>query len=405
MKDNWQLEFEKWKALKKHKEMGWDSKPAQTNEIEELKPSDVNVKAKKLESQAIENEIAHDIKSTSSRGLRGFIIFLAFFIPLLILGYFLYINYLPLGYDKTFYLSINNGLVDAPSELSLVDLRNKSINDLSKIKTPALVNLVLKPRVRLNDAELDLETIGGSYIGYKNMDFLEEDYNWAYFWDFNFDIPFSLSGSANYSFNEACAYFNSARNETLYLNNSGNLFESDNSSLLIFLDWMPLEAKNGSEQLIGHYNWEIWQNANSVEFRVGRMENANGSAYSIKQAIDSSFFGQGHRLLAYYYPDKINGSGYIELWLDDNLVGRKEIGNETLYKDYGNKDLSFGWTSHNYNMNPYYEGCIYAAGISFEEIEHEKTYYDLISVDSGKGVWTMPVVIKDLELIKLRIIK
>ena len=51
----------------------------------------------------------HNIEKeeNSSPGLTKFLIFLAFAIPIAILGYALYINYLPFGYENTYTLTVD----------------------------------------------------------------------------------------------------------------------------------------------------------------------------------------------------------------------------------------------------------------------------------------------------------
>jgi hypothetical protein len=65
----------------------------------------------------------------------------------------------------------------------------------------------------------------------------------------------------------------------------------------------------------------------------------------------------------------------MELWMDNQFVGRKTITNQTIYQDYnGDLDLTLGWSPHNYRNNSYYTGCIYQTGFDYGNMNYLSSY-------------------------------
>ncbi len=156
----------------------------------------------------------------------------------------------------------------------------------------------------------------------------------------------------------------------LVMPNTADKFED--GPFTVYAEWTPEKAENG-QQIIGHYNWEIWQNENAVYFRVGRMSSSTGPAYSISYNVNEAFFNKPHTLLAVYSPvstatssachsreggnpvvieesicQQPTTNGYIELFVDGVFAGREYFANETIYKDYGDNkvDLTIGLSKH-----------------------------------------------------------
>ena len=305
----------------------------------------------------------------------GFIKFLAWTIPiLLILGVF-YLNFLPFGYSKEYTLKVDdNGLVisDSP-RLFLQDSNNKTITTLSDLYSLGQINVVLKPRMLVRNANATIRVSGDDvYINkldFKalNLDKENKSSSWEYFWDFRKEIPEDLDGSANYNKEKTCAYFNASNNETLSYPNSDDMFEDD--SFVVYAEWMPEDQTENNQQIIGHFNWELWQNNDSVVFMVGRLVDKNGSMPSITYKIDkTTFFNQKHSVIGIYVADEKTSKGYIELWVDNKFAGRKNIANQTIWADYGGQYLSFGKSSH--GIARYYAGCIYRAGFNYGKLKN-----------------------------------
>jgi hypothetical protein len=174
----------------------------------------------------------------------------------------------------------------------------------------------------------------------------------------------------------------------LTMPNTADKFED--GPFTVYAEWTPEKAANG-QQIIGHFNWEIWQNEKTISFQVGRMSTSTGPMYKISYNIDENFFNKKHTLLAVYspvvIPSEAEGSlslsviarsdsdvaistseqpqaannttnGYIELFVDGIFASREYFANETIWKGYGNQNLSLGWTPHNYSQYPNFQGNI-----------------------------------------------
>lgn len=315
----------------------------------------------------VEDEVKHHPKLTK------FLIFLAFAIPIAILLYAFYINYLPFGWEKQYELTIDEEGKVSPisNEIYLTNTQGRKLLSLPN-GVNGQVNVVIEPDVVLKNATVNITIQGddGVYLGTPlklNLSELDWDYNW----DFTKGVPEDLEGNAEYREDLGCVYFDAVKEETLFFPNSSDMFEDGPMS--IYVRYKPGEISEllgGYQQLVGHYNWEILQGENSVRFQVGRMDESNGLIYTINQNLEEGFWQEEHEILAIYSPGE---NGYLEFRVDNNFGERKEIGNEIIYQNYNsNKDLSFGWTSHNSNSNPFYDGCIYETKIINETIKEEK---------------------------------
>jgi|GEM_PF-1372407 len=146
----------------------------------------------------------------------------------------------------------------------------------------------------------------------------------------------------------------------------------EEGSFTVYAKWTP-ELASSSQQIIGHFNWEIWQNEKSVSFQVGRMSTSTGKFYKVSYPIEENFFNKEHDLIAIYNPISINNqNGYIELFIDDVFAGREYFADETIWKDYGKEDLSIGWTTHNYERYPYFKGSICAVKYAHKSLNQRE---------------------------------
>jgi hypothetical protein len=193
---------------------------------------------------------------------------------------------------------------------------------------------------------------------------------------------------------DGCAYFDGETR--LVLPDSSDRFEE--GPFAVYLEWKP-EKANDSQQLIGHYNWEIWQDINKIQFRIGRTTESN-SFFNIRYNIKEDFFNKTHKLLAIYNP---SDKGYIELYVNGLFIGRGHIGNNSLRKDYS-RDLSLGWTPHNYGNSPYFQGTICNVKFAYTELTSENV--DTINFTSSEQEIRIPIVgIGRLDSVKLEIIR
>ncbi|MEI7463569.1 MAG: hypothetical protein WCK03_04225 [Candidatus Taylorbacteria bacterium] len=291
--------------------------------------------------------------------------FFAYAIPLAFLLYVLYQNFLPLGYDKTFIINVGSMNDTNVGEFYLEpskDLSERKVasNGTTYRELNGSAYAVFKPKAVLKNAEITVSVIGdGISIIPPVLNFDPSTItDWDYDWDFTKEIPKELIGNA-FIFDGATYFDGTSR---LELPNTANKFE--NRAFSVYVEWEPRDSENNTQQIIGHFNWELWQNKDNVYFQVGRMNDAQGPTYSIKYPIPTpaNFFNKKHTALAIYNPANSTDSqnGYLELFIDGNFAGRTYFGSDTIWKDYnGTQNLSIGWTPHNNQNSPHFVGSIY----------------------------------------------
>ena len=238
-----------------------------------------------------------------------------------------------------------------------------------------MATAVFKPDVVLKNATITVSVEGdGVSLIPPYLDFDPNSVQWDKSWDFTKGVPKDLKNDNNKAFYfDGATYFDGTAR--LELASSSDMFED--GPFTIYAEWMPINDASSSQQIVGHYNWELWQNKDSVYFQVGRMNNATGTSYSIKYPVDETFFNQKHSAVAVYSPSNTNG--YIELFVDGIFIGRTSLGPDKIWKEYnGNNNLSFGWSSHNYNKNPYFRGSLYQIKIATKDISFNQPKIDFI---------------------------
>ncbi|MCA9485668.1 MAG: hypothetical protein KC506_02390, partial [Nanoarchaeota archaeon] len=263
-KDEWEENFQKWKAQRRKK---LDKSLAeQERQAAKSKPS----------SPTTNDSPAHTTEPQEPQhnpALTKFLIFLAFAIPALILIYALYINFLPFGWDQSYELTLDSEGIISPisKEIYLTNAQGRQLLSLPD-GVDGQVNVVIEPPVVIKNATVTIEIEGdeGVYLATP----LQTDLStlpWDFKWDFTQGVPQDLEGTAQFNPEEGCVYFNAVEEQTLYLPDSADDFESGPMS--IYVKWKPSETSRvlgDYQQLVGHYNWEIWQGADSIQFRVGR---------------------------------------------------------------------------------------------------------------------------------------
>lgn len=178
-----------------------------------------------------------------------------------------------------------------------------------------------------------------------------------------------------------CAYFDGETR--LILPDTPESGPFDIGYFAVYLEWIP-EKRMDWQQLIGHYNWEILQERDRVTFRIGRMTDGDGPAYNISYDIEPDFFNQKHNLLAIYNPSE---NGYFELYVDEEFVDRKYIGDKTIWQEYAEgHSLSLGWTPHVYGTSPYFKGSICNARFTTKEISNK-----IVKFESTEEVIEIPI--------------
>jgi hypothetical protein len=330
---------------------------------------------------------------------KGSIRVLAWTLPVLFILLILYINFLPFGFQKEYTMTIgyDGSVVSSSPQMYLQDMMGNKITNLAGVYNYSFVSLVLKPRFILKNAMVNASVIGDN-IYFAKTNFSAGNNSWDYLWNFSKSVPDSLVGNAKYNNKTGCVYFNGSNNETLYYPSSSGVFET--GSFIFYAKWKPENMNKTAQQIVGHSNWELWQNNNSVEFMIVRLENKSANISSIYYKIDKSFFNKTHEALVVYRGDK-TGSGYIELFVDGNFSGRKSIGNKNIWMEYnGEGNLTFGKSS--YVNSSYYDGCIYQVGFDYGKMSYLRDL-DFISEDRYLSI---PIVGNgSLNEIKLRVEK
>ncbi len=281
--------------------------------------------------------------------------FLGYAIPLAVLGYVLYQNYLPFGYDKTFTINVGSENDTQVGEFYLepsITLSERKIapDGTHYRELNGLATAVFKPNTILKDATITVETTdpGVSLIP-PTIDFDPAQTTWDYSWNFTTSVPAGMKNTKAFVFDNATYFDGSARLELPKTNNS---FET--STFSVYAEWMPTDSENDSQQIVGHYNWELSQNKNSVSFQAGRMNDSKGPTYKIHSFVDKDFFNKKHSALAIYNP---GDNGYIELYVDGKFADREYFGTSTIWVDYGKNNLTLGKNGH--SSSKFFKGALY----------------------------------------------
>lgn len=271
--------------------------------------------------------------------------FAAYAIPAAFLIYVLYMNFLPFGYSKTFVINVGSATDTKVGEFYLEPSKDLSERKVSTDgattyrELNGMANVVFKPKAVLKNAEITVSVEGeGISIIPPHIDFDPSTVNWDYNWDFTKEIPKDLTGNA-FMFDDEATF--NGKDTRLELPNSADKFEDGPTS--IYAEWTPTDSENNYQQIVGHFNWELWQNKENVEFRVGRMNDGQGPVNSIEKPVSTDFFGQPHSALAIYNP---GDNGYIEFYVDGNFSGRTYFKTDKIWKDYGNQNVSAGKSGH-----------------------------------------------------------
>ncbi len=338
------------------------------------------------------------------RGVRRvefWLTFAAYAIPLGFLLYVLYWNFLPFGYDKTFTIQVGSP-GDTSGEFHLDSSPGLSEPMIAPDGTTyrtlnGMAKLVLTPGVSLRNARVSVSIDGspGVSILPPSIDFNLNSVQWNYLWDFSTSSQKNLVGAAFHKDN--CEFFDGK--SKLELPNSADEFES--GPLTIYTEWEPEDSVNDNQEIVGHFNWTIWQNSNNVVFTVGRMNSGSGGFYSITYPISNSlFFKVNHSLIATYNPGT---DGYIDLYVDSYHAGRTYFGNQTIWPEYSNENLSLGWTSHDYSRNPFFKGCIYKLALAKTALNQGQGSIETNMVGASLEIYVASVATSTFRMVKIHV--
>jgi hypothetical protein len=322
--------------------------------------------------------------------------FSAYAIPLAFLLYVLYWNFLPFGYNKTFIINVGS-----PSDTS-GEFYLEPSKDLSERKTApsgatyrelnGMATAVFKPKAVLKNTKITVEVTGeGVSLIPPVIDFDPNSIKWDYNWNFTKSISKDLIGDSFY-FDDATYFDGKSKLELPY---SADMFE--NGPFSIYVEWTPKDDTSDFQEIVGHYNWELFQNKDSLIFQVGRMNDSSGPTYSILYPITKDFFDKKHSALAIYSPSE---NGYIDLFVDGDSAGRKYFGTDKIWENYGNKNLNFGKSNH--GVASYFKGNLQQVNIAIKNIlsNQSKTIFEVKNNNSINIpiISTVPSTLKQIKL-------
>lgn len=292
---------------------------------------------------------------------------IAYVIPIGFLLYILYFNFLPFGYSKSFMIQVGS-YGDKSGEFSLESTPGlgdrMTANDGTTYRELSGFGFATyKPSAILRHATGTVSVSEpGVYLIDPTLSFDPNSLSWNKNWDFTSSITSEFQGTTT-SMN-GCADFNGAN--SLELPNSDDEFE--NGPFSVYVEWDPKDEVADSQEIIGHSNWELFQDKSDVRFQVGKMNGSNGMIYSIRHPIDDDFFNMRHSAFAIYYPESAtNTNGYIDLYVDNEFTGRTYFLGDTIWSDpNASENLTLGKSA---NEDAYFNGCIYTAKILNQEID------------------------------------
>jgi hypothetical protein len=267
--------------------------------------------------------------------------------------YVLYINFLPFGFNRTYTIQVGGPNDDnssmpfylEPSQDLSARMTDASGTPYRELSGAATIDF--NPGVMLNDESITASVPNNLNIQIIPQNINPDSMNWNYIWSFATSTPSDLIGTA-YHFDN-CEYFD-GQDGQLQLPNSNDEFAS--RPFTVYAAWTPTDSNDDFQEIVGHYNWELLQNSDSVSFQVGRMDTLEGPFYSVSYPVSSTFFNEKHTAVAIYQPSE---NGWIALYVDGNLAGVSSFGTSTIDTDYGSQDLMLGKSNRG---GSYLKGCI-----------------------------------------------
>jgi hypothetical protein len=292
---------------------------------------------------------------------------IAYAIPITAFLYILYLNFFSLTAEQTYRIDVGSAS-DTTGHFYLepspdISLRQALGSGNTFRELNGMTYSIFKPEIPLGTSTITA-TVDGAGVGIipAVLSFDPSKTKWRYDFDFTkgkVASELNLIGDA-FPFDNAMHFDGTTR---LEIASSSNLFEATPFSL--YVTWVPKNSYNDVQQIVGHYNWELIQNTDNVTFQIGRMTGTDGGFHSVKFPITADFFNTEHTALAIYNPAKSsNERGFIELYVDDTFAYRTYFDQEVIKLDYGQENLSLGWSPHNYEKNPHFYGNIVSLKIT-----------------------------------------
>jgi hypothetical protein len=309
---------------------------------------------------AIKRAEIEDKNQNKKMSMLGYSI--AFIIPLVVVGYILYMSWLPFGYEKTYHLDVSSkSYADSSKNIHIVptgQISDVKINGNESFRSiRGGVKVEFNPKVTVKNANVNISLEGES------LSIMPPEINFDYTTQ-KWDSFIELQKEANIVLKEGCAYFNGS--EQLKYNITPDKFDS--GPFIVFVEWKPEDNTSNFQEIVGHYDWELLQYKDKVRFLAGRFNNKDGPFYDVQYAIDNRFFDHKHNAIAVYNPSE---DGYIELFVDNVFTGRTYVGKDTIWEEYSQGVLTVGKSMHE-NAN-YYMGCVNKIGIYYGKIDFSQT--------------------------------
>ena len=306
-------------------------------------------------------------KSLGYKKIEIWLTIIAYTIPIGAFAYILYLNFFSLTIEQTYRIDVGS-TSDTTGDFYLepspdISTRQSLGSSNTFRELNGMTYSVFKPVSPLGTSTVTA-IVDGAGVGIIPAVLLFDPSKTQWQYDFDFTkgktaSELNLTGNA-FPFDNAMHFDGTTR---LEIASSTAMFEEGPFSL--YVTWVPKNSYNDIQQIVGHYNWELIQNTDNVTFQVGRMVGEDGGFHSVKFPITPDFFNSEHSALAIYNPaNSANERGFIELYVDGTFAYRAYFDREVIKFDYGQENLSLGWSPHNYEKNPHFYGNILSLKIT-----------------------------------------
>lgn len=304
----------------------------------------------------------------------------AYAIPLIGFLMVLYLNYLPLGYDRTFTLAVGSE-TDETGEFSLSPY-GSGLSDrmVTASGTPYRVlsgsaYAVFTPSAYLRNATatITVDTPGVLIIP-PNIDFNPEEKTWDY-----------TLAKGDQAF--GCTLLDGFTQKELP--GTDTLFTDPTQEFSVYASWTPESGKDGFQQIVGYHSWELLQNKSDVKFQIG--------STSVKYVFDADeFYGKPHTALATYLPATIDRPyGSVELFVDGHFAGRIYFPASANLAREAPHTMTLG--KSNYDEASYFIGCVHDVRVTKKAIDavsgkttfavtREKNTYPITLITLGQAL-------------------
>jgi hypothetical protein len=111
-------------------------------------------------------------------------------------------------------------------------------------------------------------------------------------------------------------------------------------------------VRDSTKYILCHYNWRIaWESDTKISFSTGRMNNKDGPTYTVTADV-AEIKDEWIHVVGVYKPSE----NKILLYINGELAGTENIGEDRIWKDYGNHNLLIGTSKH--GSATFFEGIV-----------------------------------------------